>query len=145
MLRLPPFPTHPSHQTHELLAKLLGADYPDVRAAAVFTLGAFVQAQEGEGGGIPGAAGLAPPPASPSPTSSAGGSMPSAAGGEAAAGAAGGAAAEGPLPPAERLAIERAIACALLEVVYDASSLVRCVLIECTGPLHAPATLPPCS
>ncbi|PSC68711.1 Regulatory-associated of TOR 1 [Micractinium conductrix] len=112
-------------QTHELLAKLLGADYPDVRAAAVFTLGAFVQAQEGEGGGIPGAAGLAPPPASPSPTSSAGGSMPSAAGGEAAAGAAGGAAAEGPLPPAERLAIERAIACALLEVVYDASSLVR--------------------
>ena len=71
--------------------------------------------------------------------------MPSAAGGEAAAGAAGGAAAEGPLPPAERLAIERAIACALLEVVYDASSLVRCVLIECTGPLHAPATLPPCS
>ncbi|KAL4421494.1 hypothetical protein ABPG75_010785 [Micractinium tetrahymenae] len=110
-------------QTHEMLAKLLGADNPDVRAAAVFTLGAFIQASEGSSDGGAGSPGLAPPPASPSPSSSSGpGSMP-AAGPEAAAGAS--APAEGPLPEGERLAVERAIACALLEVVYDASPLVR--------------------
>ncbi|KAL4426136.1 hypothetical protein ABPG77_007418 [Micractinium sp. CCAP 211/92] len=115
-------------QTHEMLAKLLGADNPDIRAAAVFTLGAFIQTTEGRGEGGASSAGLAPPPASPSPSSSSGpGSIP-AAGPEApdAAGAAGAAApAEGPLPEGERLALERAIACALLEVVYDASPLVR--------------------
>jgi hypothetical protein len=113
-------------QTHELLAKLLGADSPDVRAAAVYTLGAFVQASEGGLGS--GGSGSAPPsaPASPSPTP-AGGSEAAAAAVPPAAAAAGAAGtAEGPLPDAERLAVERAIACALLEVVYDASPLVRC-------------------
>ncbi|EFN54506.1 hypothetical protein CHLNCDRAFT_135218 [Chlorella variabilis] len=119
-------------QTHELLAKLLGADNPDVRAAAVFTLGTFIQATEGSGhgGGHGGSGGLAP--TSPSPTAPGGVAASSAASGAegaaaagGAAGQAGGGAAEGPLPEAERLALERAIACALLEVVYDASPLVR--------------------
>lgn len=125
-------------QTHELLAKLLGADNPDVRAAAVFTLGALIQATDSGGlgglaglGGSSGAlAGAAASAASLSPVSSAAGSMPGPAGaGPEAAAAAGAApaAAEGPLPEADRLAIERAIACALLEVVYDASPTVRWV------------------
>lgn len=125
-------------QAHELLAKLLGADSPDVRAAAVFALGALVQAQEGGGGGG------SPPPAPSAGTASTGALAPlspasSAAGSSvgpgaggvpgapdaAAAAAAAAAPAEGPLPEAERLAVERAIACALLEVVYDASPVVR--------------------
>lgn len=111
-----------------MLAKLLGADNPDVRAAAVFTLGAFIQATEGNSDAAASLPGLAPSPTSPSPSSSSGpGSMP-AAGPEAPAAAAAAAAAppaEGPLPEGERLAVERAIACALLEVVYDASPSVR--------------------
>lgn len=107
----------------------------------MFTLGALIQATDsgglgglaglgGSSGGLAGAGGTA---ASLSPGSSAAGSMPGPAGAgpEAAAAAAGAgpaaAAAEGPLPEADRLAIERAIACALLEVVYDASPTVRCV------------------
>ncbi len=125
-------------QTQELLAKLLGADNPDVRAAAVFTLGALIQASDSGGlgglagmGGSSGAlAGAAASAASLSPGSSAAGSMPGPAGAgpEAAAAAAAGApaaASDGPLPDVDRLAIERAIACALLEVVYDASPTVR--------------------
>ncbi len=110
----------------------MGADNPDVRAAAVFTLGALIQAHESGGSGGSGASG----PPSPSPTSpgiagdpavAAAGAAAAAPGAAAAAAAAAAGAEGGPLPEAERLAVERAIACALLEVVYDASPLVRWV------------------
>lgn len=121
-----------------MLAKLLGADDPNVRAAAVFTLGTFIQTVESSGmSGSSSSGTLAP--ASPSPTPPAGVAAPPSggAGDAAAAGtpASAAAAAAGPLPDAERWALERAIACALLEVVYDASPLVRCVLLAV--PVHA--------
>lgn len=119
-------------QTHEMLAKLLGADNPDVRAAAVYTLGAFIQVHEGGGSSSVGSLGRLSPSSSmvgaasgvgPAPASGVGAEGGGAGGG---GGAGAAAAAEGPLPEAERLAVERAIACALLEVVYDASPTVRC-------------------
>ncbi|GAB4817626.1 hypothetical protein N2152v2_004672 [Parachlorella kessleri] len=100
-------------QAQEKLAKLVGEDNADIRAAAVFALGALIQAHEG---GAP--AGSSGSPPSPSPASPGGSpSSPSPAALDAALAA--------PLGEQERLAVERAVACALLELVYDASPLVR--------------------
>jgi regulatory associated protein of mTOR len=79
-------------QVHDMFAKLLTADDPDIRAAAVFSLGALIQAHEGD--------------ATAEEFTE---------GGQAAA----------PLLEQDRMVLERAIVCGLLEVVYDASPLVR--------------------
>eukprot|EP00887_Chlorella_sp_A99_P005702 scaffold1.g5702.t1 len=81
----------------DTLVKMLAAEAADIRAAAVFSLGALVLprppgAEAGGGGGGGGAPPEAPPPV---------------------------------LGEGERAAMERAIAAALLEMVYDASPLVR--------------------
>ena len=82
--------------THETILKLLASDEPEIRAAAAFVLGSLIQISQAD---------------TPSSDSAVGGDASQAN--------------DGQLADSERLPLERAVICGLLEVVYDGSPHVR--------------------
>jgi regulator-associated protein of mTOR len=105
-------------QMHDTLARLLAVNDPEIRAAAVYALSALIQASENA---LPASLEFSLPLSvhdmtTACPQAREGAPVPVAADAESQPAL---------LPDIERLVVERAIICTLLEVVYDGSPIVR--------------------